>query len=112
MQDYALGFKILVYVHRSNLLCNITLLYSLMIMENRITLVTYWMIPFSDSQLREWLTGTKVTNCLRNPLSQRVPKGIAFHDTFPPHNLYLMICYGLTYCRERELSSLPLITYA
>ncbi len=95
MQDYALGFKILVYVHRSNLLCNITLLYSLM-MENRITLVTYSMIPFSDSQLREWLTGTKVTNCLRNPLSQRVPKRIAFHDTFPPHNLYLMIRYVLT----------------
>ena len=67
MQDYALGFKTLVYVHRSNLLCNITLLYSLM-MEKRITLVTYSMIPFSDSQLGEWLTGTKATNCLRKTL--------------------------------------------
>jgi hypothetical protein len=65
-------------------------------MEKRITLVTYLMIPFSDSQLGEWLTGTKATNCLRETLFQRVPKGIAFHDTFPPHNLYLMIRYGLT----------------
>ena len=94
-QDHAFGFKILVYVHCSNLLSNITLLYSLL-MEECITSVTYSMIPFSDSQLREWLTGTKATNLLRKPLSQRVPKRIAFHDTFPPHNLYLMIRYGLT----------------
>ena len=95
IKAYVLVFKILVYVHCSNLLSNITLLYSLL-MEECITLVTYSMIPFSDSQLREWLTGTKATNLLRNPLSQRVPKRIAFHDTFPPHNLYLMIRYGLT----------------
>ena len=68
MQDCALGFKILVYVHCSYLQCNdLTLLYSLL-MEKRITLVTYLMIPFSDSQLGEWLTGTKATNCLRKTL--------------------------------------------
>ena len=85
----------------------ISLSFTLQVMvEECITWVTYSMIPFSDSQLREWLTGTKVTNCLRNPLSQRVPKRIAFHDTFPPHNLYLMIRYGLT-SRERTTNGIP-----
>eukprot|EP00978_Attheya_sp_CCMP212_P033306 scaffold133788_cov55-Attheya_sp.AAC.1 len=55
-------------------------------MENRITLVKYWMIPFSDSQLREWLTGTKVTRLIAYvTLSHRECRNVShFTIPFPP----------------------------